>query len=375
MLDKTSQEENINYSLIQRIGRYFFGLSKRASNIKELLKRPNSAGAEIINICNANCSFCGYGKGDDGKLADPRVKSKLDIKPFKHLLKIYSEGGGGSFALSPILGEASAHPNWLDLVKEARSHKNITGVTCYTNATLLHRHGFKEILQSGLTTITISTALGDKKQYKRLYGLDMYDQVVDNILNILKTNNKIKNPINVYMALRIDKPYNKFYKSKLYNEITKYVSPRKISILEEWDDFRGIIKKDGLPLGHSFKVNQYEEEKKNIPCYALYRKLQVLIDGTIQGCSCRVEPELWGNNIKKYSNLKDAWRDEKIEKIRNDWFKGKLKKCCRECSHYLPYTKLFSENYLIQNIKEYILSKIKKNKVIVKQGKKSKNQM
>ena len=107
----------------------------------------------------------------------------------------------------------------------------------------------------------------------------------------------------------------------------------------------------------------------------LYRKLQVLIDGTIQGCSCRVEPELWGNNIKKYSNLKDAWRDEKIEKIRNDWFKGKLKKCCRECSHYLPYTKLFSENYLIQNIKEYILSKIKKNKVIVKQGKKSKNQM
>ena len=49
-------------------------------NLEDLKKRPNSAGAEVINICNADCSFCGYGKGENGKAADPRVKQKIDIK-------------------------------------------------------------------------------------------------------------------------------------------------------------------------------------------------------------------------------------------------------------------------------------------------------
>ena len=49
-------------------------------SLNNLKERPNSAGAEVINICNADCSFCGYGKGKDGKAADPRVKQKIDIE-------------------------------------------------------------------------------------------------------------------------------------------------------------------------------------------------------------------------------------------------------------------------------------------------------
>ena len=94
-------------------------------SLNNLKKRPNSAGAEVINICNADCSFCGYGKGKDGKAADPRVKQKIDIESLDHLLKIYSKGGGGNFSLSPILGEVSAHPDWLNLVKKIRKKMNI----------------------------------------------------------------------------------------------------------------------------------------------------------------------------------------------------------------------------------------------------------
>ena len=56
------------------------------------MSRPNSVGAEPINICNADCSFCGYGKGKDGKAADPRIKQKIDINALKHFLRIYSDG-------------------------------------------------------------------------------------------------------------------------------------------------------------------------------------------------------------------------------------------------------------------------------------------
>ena len=342
-------------------------------NLEDLKKRPNAAGAEVINICNANCSFCGYGKGKNGKAADPRVKQKIDVKALKHFLKIYSEGGGGNFSLSPILGEVSAHPNWLDLVKEIRKNKNIKTTTCYTNATLLHRHGFKKILLSGLTSITISTALGNRKQYKRLYGIDMYEQVKSNILNLLKENKELKSPVDIHLALRIDMPYNIFFKSNVYEEITNYIKPSKISILESWDDFRGIIKKNGLPKGHKFKGLRFMEERKNMPCYALYRKLQILVDGTIQGCSCRVEPELWGGNIKNYKSLHDAWNDNKIEKIRNDWFKGKLKECCKTCSHYQPYTELL-KNKNISGIFKKVIDKFFNNKINIQKTNDSKKE-
>ena len=330
-----------------------FKLSYKALSLEDLKSRPNSAGAEPINICNADCSFCGYGKGKDGKAADPRIKQKIDINALKHFLRIYSDGGGGTFAFSPILGEISAHPDWLNIVKEIRKYKNINRVTCFTNATLLERHGFDEILKSGLTSMTISTAIGNKEQYKRLYGIDKYDQVKSNITNLLKRNKELNNPVNIVLALRIDKPYDLFYKSRFYKSIINYINPRKITILESWDDFRGIIKQDGLPKGHKFKGLRFMDERKNTPCYALYRKLQILVDGTIQGCSCRIEPELWGGNIKNYKSLHEAWNDKKIEKIRKDWFDGKLKKCCTECSHYEPYTTLLKDGYIIPHLKGF----------------------
>ena len=61
--------------------------------------------------------------------------------------------------------------------------------------------------------MTISTALGNKEQYKRLYGIDMYEKVKSNIINILKKNKELNYPVNIYLALRIDKPYDIFYKS------------------------------------------------------------------------------------------------------------------------------------------------------------------
>ena len=48
------------------------------------------------------------------------------------------------YSLTPILGEVSAHPLWLDFVKEVVSLPNITNLTCYTNGILLHRFGFRK---------------------------------------------------------------------------------------------------------------------------------------------------------------------------------------------------------------------------------------
>jgi radical SAM protein with 4Fe4S-binding SPASM domain len=303
---------------------------------------PRDVGAEVINICNARCSFCGYGKGEKGKAADYRVKGKLDREAYTHTLKLYNDAGGGIFSLSPILGEVSAHPDWLEMVREATSFPNISGVSSFTNAILLDKFGAEEILTSGIVTLSISTALGSNEQYQRVYGIDKYERVLSNIFDVLKTNARLGKPVNISLLLRIDKPYSNFLNSDLYDEIIEYISPQNIEILHDnWDNFKGLISEEGLPVGQSFKTT---EVNKKLPCYAMYRKLQVMLDGKIQPCSCRVEPDLWCGNIKDYDSLEDAWRDPQLLKLRSDWHDGNLPECCTKCSHYQPYTGLISDS-------------------------------
>ncbi len=300
--------------------------------------RPRDVGAESINICNARCTFCGYGKGPDGKAADARRKGKLSADVFRHTLRLYSAAGGGVFALSPILGEVSADPRWLDMVREARSFDNITGVSCFTNAILLHRFGADAIVTAGITHMALSTSLGSAEQYRRLYGVDKYDQVVANILDLLRANQRHGAPVDISIHLRIDKPFSRFFRSDIYAELLKYVPASRIQILDDgWDDFKGLIGSDGLPGGQQFKV-QYPD--KSVPCYAIYRKLQVLKDGTIQGCSCRIEPDLWVGNIMDFDSMEAAWRNPAFEALRANWHAGTIPNSCKNCSHYEPYTNL-----------------------------------
>lgn len=333
-------------SLRQRVWRAFvrsvYGRAEMPVYPIDLVRSrlPIGVGTEIINICNADCSFCGYGKGEDGKAADPRVKGKLKPEVFRHALKLFSESGGGIFVLTPILGEVSAHPGWLDMVREARSWANVSGVSCFTNAILLDRFGSQAILESGLTQINVSTALTSREAYNRLYGVDKYDVVLKNIIDLLETNRRLGEPVYIDIHLRIDKPFENFLASDVYKRLALLIDPRRIRLLDDdWDDFHGVIGKEGLPVGHKFK-EQYVD--KRVPCYAMFRKLEVLTDGTIQACACRVEPELWGGNILNYERLEDAWRDPGLEKLRNNWFDGKISKCCERCSHYIPYTNLLS---------------------------------
>jgi radical SAM protein with 4Fe4S-binding SPASM domain len=161
-----------------------------------------------------------------------------------------------------------------------------------------------------------------------------------NVFGLLEANKAAGKAVDIDLLLRMDKPFDVFFDGDVYRRLAALIDRRKIAILDdEWDDFKGLIKPSGLPIGHSFKPIVRD---KTTPCYALFRKLEVLTDGTIQACACRVEPELWGGNILDHADLESAWRDPGLEKIRADWFAGKIPDCCRRCSHYIPFTNLIA---------------------------------
>jgi radical SAM protein with 4Fe4S-binding SPASM domain len=205
-----------------------------------------------------------------------------------------------------------------------------------------------------VTDIDFSSSLENKESYLRLYGVDKYDQVVQNLLNLLAINKKNNNKVRIKILLRQDKPFDKFKSGEVYKKIISYIPESDIEFLDDqWDDFKGIVKKEDLPLNQEFK----KQIDKTKPCYALFRKLEVLVDGTIQGCACRVEPALWTENIMNFNNLKSAWNNKTYNKIRSDWFDGKMPSSCDTCSHYIPYTNLNRGNPI--KLTKTIIKKVK----------------
>jgi radical SAM protein with 4Fe4S-binding SPASM domain len=337
-------------------------------NIETKIKNnpfPLTVSIEPNNICNAKCTFCGYGREkteifglqlDDRPVLDTRKKSQVSDEIVDHLLKLCEKDGAGvlkKFSISPNFGEVSINSRWLDLILKAKSVSGINNVSSFSNAINLHRLGFDNIIDSGIDVLEISTSLVDRESYKRIYGRDKYDQVLKNIIGLLSANKKKGFPVDIYINLRIDLPLDGFLESTAYKEIIKYLDKRKISFLTKYDTWGGIIRQDQIPKGATFISPKNNKGKP--PCLQLYKTLYVKLDGTIQACKCVSNKSLNTRNILDYDSLEGAWRNDKYEKIRKNWEESNiLPEPCVTCTHYIRYTKLSNYYSKIKIFRTYV---------------------
>src|SRR5260370_3220459 len=114
--------------------------------------------------------------------------------------------GGGSVGLTPIVGDALIDPKFLERVRYLRSQPSIDRIFLTTNAILLDKHGIAEVLASGITNITISTAGFDRNMYERVYRSQSYERMRRNVLELVKQNADRDNPVHVTVGLRAERP-------------------------------------------------------------------------------------------------------------------------------------------------------------------------
>ena len=118
---------------------------------------------ECTNICNANCSFCGY-------RFMQRKKTVIDKDLYTKCVDQYDKLGGGTLNFTPTVGDPLVDKNLLSKIQYARQKKNIYSITSYTNGILLDKFGFDKILNSGISRLGISTYIGTSEGYKKFYG-------------------------------------------------------------------------------------------------------------------------------------------------------------------------------------------------------------
>jgi radical SAM protein with 4Fe4S-binding SPASM domain len=286
--------------------------------------RPYELHFELTNLCNANCIFCPY-------QFQTRDIQFMPDEVFEKSVGDFVSIGGGSVGLTPIVGDALIDPKFVERVRYLRSFPSIDRIWVTTNAILLDKHGVDCVLNSGLTSITISTAGFQEEMYERVYRSKSYKRVHRNVLELVERNKRRSEPLNITIGLRSDMSLDEVLKQTDFQPILAH-NPA-IDFTWSFTSANGRITRPLLP--DSMKLRVVSSRKET--CVQLYNGPIVLPDGTVMACSCvaamdAIEDLAIGNVMQ--SSLLDIWASERMKQIRASFGGEGLNKTCAGCDMY-----------------------------------------
>jgi len=286
--------------------------------------RPFELHLELTNLCNADCVFCPY------HYQESRIQFMSD-EVFEKAVSDYTGIGGGSVGLTPIVGDALIDPKFLQRIRRLRSFPQIDRIWVTTNAILLDKHGIDEVLDSGLTSITISTAGFQQAMYERVYRNQSYKRMRRNVLTLFERNAAKGSPVDITIGLRADRPLEEVMSDADFQPILAF-KPR-VDFTWSFTSAGGRITRETLPA----EMRLRRVASKPEACVELYNGPIVLADGRVQSCSCVASMDAFtdlgiGNILE--SPLLDIWRGEAVREQREAFKGGSLNPTCAGCDMY-----------------------------------------
>lgn len=286
--------------------------------------RPYELHLELTNLCNANCVFCPY-------QFQTREIQFMSDDVFQKAVSDFVAIGGGSVGLTPIVGDALIDPKFLERVRYLRAQPAVDRIFVTTNAILLDKHGIDEVLNSGLTSITISTAGFDREMYERVYRSQSYQRMRRNVLELVRRNSELKEPVYITIGLRADRPLEEVTKDPDFQAILKFKP--MLDFTWSFTSANGRITRDALPRTMKLRVVRSRKE----PCVQLYNGPIILPDGVVLACSCVASmdalDDLGIGNVME-SSLADIWASQAMKALRSSFADSSLNATCAGCDMY-----------------------------------------
>jgi hypothetical protein len=255
--------------------------------------------------------------------------------------KQFRASGGKNVGLSPHHGETFVDREALTKVSAIKD-EGFEWIHTYTNASLLHKFGAKQILCSGITDFRISLPPLDEDVYRRIYQNGNYRRVLNNVRELLIAfgSTPEKTVKNLHIEFRSDRSLDACQAMPDYVEnIAPYISENvHLSAMTFFDSWSGAIKESDLLPGMTL-LDAETVGPKRIPCGRMFT-LQLLSDGTIRQCGCRVDnfaekDELIIGHIDDMT-LSEAFNSKTARKNIASFISGNHLNVCRQCSWYSP---------------------------------------
>src|SRR5205823_2796771 len=180
---------------------------------------------ETTNICNAKCVFC----------ANPvmqRQKQGLPMDLFRKAVDELAATGATRLDFNVTIGDPLLDPKILERARYVRRYPQFDGLGFVTTLQWLHKFNLDEFFDSGITWVSVSTSLSGRQSYLEFFGVDKYDQMLQNLETLLIETNKRGRPIDVYIGI---KPTN-----ESEDQVLRHPDFLRISNLTEQDLVAGV---------------------------------------------------------------------------------------------------------------------------------------
>ena len=302
----------VNHALTRRIGKRYIEF-------------------ELTNICNARCIFCPY---PDFLKTDKKFV-RMDFESYDKALQTIEKLDYSLISFTPTTGDTLLHPDWDKMMAKAMQMDKIKQVIFYSNAILLDEECIEKFVQlikkdkeKKLFSLMFSVGGMDAETYKRIFQVNKFDVVVNNINHFQKRLKEENIIIGIYIKMRIPENHDVDDKiaQKLFN---KYQYPYTFI-----DDNKYFEVSDHVKTYDELKYTENKAVPKKACTYL--QKTRFAADGGIWADGC-VLSELPNDSTLRLGDLNTPW--DKIEKNRNkivsDWEeKQEIPFPCQGCTIY-----------------------------------------
>ena len=294
---------------------------------------------DVASTCNAKCVFCVYRKIES---VENYRHGVMDFDVFKKAIDQFIDMGGSDIGLTPIIGDPLLDPGLMEKIKYAKKTGKIKKIYFYSNGILLHKNdNYKKLIDSGVTSIEISTQGCNREFFEKVYGVPLYDQFIAGINYLLDYNKQKGEPVSISINFRpAQKPSEVLNSLDFTNKIKPFLSGKVgYTFMIDYDNWGDSVGKNDL-IG-VMKLKRKPLVKK-IPCSRIFDAI-VLFDGSVRLCAARINKTQFDDmvigNINN-DNLKNIFFSDKAVEIRRKFIESRHSSACAGCSLYVPASKM-----------------------------------
>jgi sulfatase maturation enzyme AslB (radical SAM superfamily) len=287
------------------------------------------------NICNAKCVFCAY----------PQIRKKGDYRPgvmpfsiFEKVFREYEAAGGRGVIFTPTLGEALTDPGLIEKIELVTRHSRVRSTDLYTNGLLLaKKEWYRRLVDSGLSSLSVSLEGCDRTWYEKVYGVDAYGQVIEGVRMLLEYNRQKGLPVDVTLRFRNAQKPSRISRSP---DFRRYIKPHlnarvRYNFKVNFDNWGGIVTAANMEGCMRMKPIM---QKVNLPCRGLFANT-ILHDGSVRLCGCRVKETEHDEMVigqVQTDSLANIAASAAARQIVRGFYEGVRPRVCEECSLFAP---------------------------------------
>lgn len=292
--------------------------------------KPLILAIETVSICNAQCAFCAY----------PVMRREKEVMPmdvFERVVQEYFSIGGGAVSLTPVMGDPLADPDLIARYKVLEKFKNIDQISFTTNGIAFKRFSDDELEYVLRRSFLVQLSIGglDRQEYKDLYRVDKFEDVMSSTERVLRIKEKIKGGANIVLAFRSNNPdFEDDHAAQLDRFKQRGALVSHISV---YNDYGGMVESREL------KFKKTCGASRRLVCALPLIGPHVLSNGKVTNCGCvdaNGDGLIVGDVHKE--GLVESWRGKRRENLLDSFPQGKCPKLCQGCNAYRPFLYLGS---------------------------------